>query len=266
MKKIITITIILMTLTACSVFQVEKTESAGTATPPNMPNPAAVDCEIGKQLVIQTAADGSQSIECVDPDGSAPSMPNPASVYCEENGNQLEIQTAADGGQTGVCIFPDGSVCDEWAYFRGECVDPDGSAPSMPNPAAVDCEIGKQLVIQTAADGSQSSECVDLDGSGGYMPPGTTEEIANWWGVIKSTESGAQYDDYFEWQDLRAGHLLWHRFNGSGGTSADQGVARHLARSFISMAHYLAMCLTTTARRSRWIASRLKGNELSHSE
>ena len=40
------------------------------------------------------------------------------------------------------------------------------------------------------------------DGSGGYMPPGTTEEIVDWWGVIKSTEPGAQYDDYFERQDL----------------------------------------------------------------
>ena len=30
------------------------------------------------------------------------------------------------------------------------------------------------------------------------MPPGTTEEIADWWGVIKSTGPGAQYDDYFE--------------------------------------------------------------------
>jgi hypothetical protein len=38
--------------------------------------------------------------------------------------------------------------------------------------------------------------------SGGYMPPGTAEEIIDWWGVIKSTEPGAQYDDYFERQDL----------------------------------------------------------------
>jgi putative hemolysin len=151
MKKIFTITILLMALTACSVFQVQKTESAGTEVLPNMPNPAAVDCEIGKQLVIQTAADGSQSIECVDPDGSA---------------------------------------------------------PSMPNPAAIDCEIGKQLVIKTAADGSQSSECVDPDGSGGYMPPESTEEIANWWGVIKSTGVGAQYDDYFERQDL--GQIIYY--------------------------------------------------------
>jgi hypothetical protein len=34
------------------------------------------------------------------------------------------------------------------------------------------------------------------------MPPGTAEEITDWWGVIKSTPPGAQYDDYFERQDL----------------------------------------------------------------
>lgn len=34
------------------------------------------------------------------------------------------------------------------------------------------------------------------------MPSGSTEEIADWWGVIKSTEPGAEFDDYFERQDL----------------------------------------------------------------
>jgi hypothetical protein len=34
------------------------------------------------------------------------------------------------------------------------------------------------------------------------MPPGATEAIVNWLGVIKSTEPGSQYDDYFERQDL----------------------------------------------------------------
>ncbi|MFZ1401565.1 MAG: hypothetical protein WAW03_00600, partial [Anaerolineae bacterium] len=28
------------------------------------------------------------------------------------------------------------------------------------------------------------------------------EELANWWGVIRSTGPGAQFDDYFERQDL----------------------------------------------------------------
>jgi hypothetical protein len=31
---------------------------------------------------------------------------------------------------------------------------------------------------------------------------GTTDEVSDWWGTIKSTPAGAQYDDYFERQDL----------------------------------------------------------------
>ena len=82
-------------------------------------------------------------------------IPNPASVYCEQNGNKLEIHTAADGSQSGVCVFPDGSTCDEWAYFRGEC----GPAPQKsPTPA-------------TTVEAT-------TDASGGYMPPGTAEEIS----------------------------------------------------------------------------------------
>ncbi len=70
-------------------------------------------------------------------------MPNPASVYCEQQGNKLEIRTAADGSQSGVCIFPDGSECDEWAYFRGECVPPIQSEPTsssteFPTPFPID--------------------------------------------------------------------------------------------------------------------------------
>mgnify|MGYP001037854932 CR=1 FL=1 len=106
-------------------------------------------------------------------------MPNPASLYCEQNGNTLEIRTAADGSQSGVCIFSDGSTCDEWAYFRGEC---GVAATGTPEPVAT-------------ADETANA-------SGGYMPPGTSEPIADWWGVIKSTDAGAQYDDYFERQDL----------------------------------------------------------------
>lgn len=47
---------------------------------------------------------------------------NPASVYCEEHGGKVDIRTAADGSQSGFCMFPDGSECDEWAYYRGECL------------------------------------------------------------------------------------------------------------------------------------------------
>jgi putative hemolysin len=102
-------------------------------------------------------------------------MPNPASVYCTQNGNKSEIHTAADGSQSGVCVFPEGSTCDEWAYFRGECGP---ATQNNPTPA---------MTVEAT-----------IDASGGYMPPGTTEKIADWRGVIKSTEPGAQYDDYFE--------------------------------------------------------------------
>lgn len=106
-------------------------------------------------------------------------MSNPASVYCTQQGNKLEILTVDDGSQSGRCIFPDGSACDEWAYYRGEC-----------GPA----------VIDSTADASGNATSGENPGS--YMPPVSTEAVVDWWGVIKSTESGAQFDDYFERQDL----------------------------------------------------------------
>ena len=115
-------------------------------------------------------------------------MPNPASVYCVQHGNKLEIHTAADGSQSGVCVFPDGSTCDEWAYFRGEC---GLGAQASPTPA-------KTVEPTPKASGGNPEE----HASGGDMPPGTSEEITDWWGIIKRTPSGAQYDDYFERQDL----------------------------------------------------------------
>ena len=115
-------------------------------------------------------------------------MPNPASVYCTQHGNKLEIRTAADGSQSGICVFPDNSTCDEWAYFRGEC---GLAAEKSPTPT-----------ISVVPTSTLSSDDPGGNGSGGYMPPGTAEELTDWWGVIKSTKPGAQYDDYFERQDL----------------------------------------------------------------
>jgi putative hemolysin len=151
MKRTFIFTIILMALTACTSFRVQTSDSAGTEIP-------------------------------------QPNMPNPASVYCEQQGNKLEIQTASDGSQSGVCVFPDGSICDEWAYFRGECPL---AAQKSPTPVIV-------VEATSTASGGNTGE----NASGGYMPPGTSEEIADWWGVIKSNPPGAQYDDYFERQDL----------------------------------------------------------------
>jgi len=128
-----------------------------------------------------------QSSEPAVTDTPPAGMPNPASVFCDQNGNKHEIHITADGSQSGVCLFPDGSTCDEWAYYRGEC----GPAASISPTLAATVEAA------TEASGGAGEQA-----SGGYMPPGTEEEITDWWGVIKSTQPGAQYDDYFERQDL----------------------------------------------------------------
>jgi len=100
-------------------------------------------------------------------------MPNPASVYCVQQGNTLEIRTADDGSQSGICVFSDGSSCDEWAYYRGECRP---AAENSPTPAIV------VEATTTVSDGNTEDNA-----SGGYMPPGTSEEIADWWGSSRAT-------------------------------------------------------------------------------
>jgi putative hemolysin len=154
MKNIFVLTIILIVLTACSAPQTQETPES-------------------------TATDMPQA-----------NMPNPASVYCTQQGNKLEIVTASDSSQSGVCVFPDGSVCDEWAYYRGECGP---AAQKSPTPAM-------NVEATTEANGGTGgSGGTEIIGIGGYMPPGTTDEIADWRGVIKSTQPpGAQFDDYFE--------------------------------------------------------------------
>lgn len=100
MKWILTLTVILMVLTSC--------------TPPQtQPTPPPVSTDVPQ-----------------------PNMPNPASAYCIEQGFKSEIRTAADGSQSGVCIFPDGSECDEWAYFRKECI-PASQTESTSSPTEI---------------------------------------------------------------------------------------------------------------------------------
>ena len=43
---------------------------------------------------------------------------------------------------------------------------------------------------------------VEEQDPGSFMLPGPTEDVVDWWGAIESTESGAQYDDYFKRQDF----------------------------------------------------------------
>ena len=46
---------------------------------------------------------------------------NPASTNCIDKGGELIIKEGEEG-QIGYCLFDDGSECEEWAFFRGECV------------------------------------------------------------------------------------------------------------------------------------------------
>jgi len=68
-------------------------------------------------VVLALAASG-----CANSEARDTGLPNPASVYCEEQGGRLEIRTVTDGAQTGYCLFEDGSECEEWAFYRGECL------------------------------------------------------------------------------------------------------------------------------------------------
>jgi len=188
-----------MTLTACSVFQVQKTESAGTEVLPNMPNPAAVDCEIGKQLVIKTAADGSQSSECVDPDGSGGYMP-PEST--EEIANWWGVIKSTGIGAQYDDYFERQDL-GQIISFGIDAMDPAVQAQIMAlrDSGKIIHLHGTLFSNMPDVNGSQIQVDrieVGVQGAGGYMPPGTSEEIADWRGVIKSTAPGSQYDDYFE--------------------------------------------------------------------
>jgi hypothetical protein len=129
-------------------------------------------------------------------------LPNPASTFCEQQGYMLEIRTAADGSQAGICIFPDGSECDEWAYFRGECV-PASQGGSMPNPASAFCEQqGYKGEIRTASDGSQIGVCIFPDGSecdewaffrGDCTPSGSSEFDSNGWKIYTNDALGYSF-------------------------------------------------------------------------
>lgn len=139
----------LLVLSACSAQTPQPVTATATQDATNIANPASVYCEEqGFELEIRAAQDGGQYSVCMfeddseceewayyrgeckpgDMDVAAPptatpaGIANPASAYCVEKGGASEIRTAEDGSQSGVCIFPDGSECNEWAFFRGECV------------------------------------------------------------------------------------------------------------------------------------------------
>ncbi|NCV63930.1 MAG: DUF333 domain-containing protein [Betaproteobacteria bacterium] len=63
-------------------------------------------------------------------------MANPAAVACASAGG-ISMKTYDSKGEHSMCQLPSGQVCEEWAFFKGECPSSD-SAPSTPpaKPAA----------------------------------------------------------------------------------------------------------------------------------
>lgn len=47
-------------------------------------------------------------------------MANPAAVKCVQDGYKYDIVNT-EQGQSGKCIISEKVICDEWAYYRGEC-------------------------------------------------------------------------------------------------------------------------------------------------
>ena len=98
------------------------------------------------------------------PQATSAAIANPASQNCVKQGGTLEIRDET-GGQVGYCIFADGSECEEWAFFRGECVPGKATSAAIANPASENCvKQGGTLEIRDET-GGQVGYCIFADGS-----------------------------------------------------------------------------------------------------
>lgn len=80
--------------------------------------------EFGSEMACtMMACAEDQAPKCLEyfSTGTTVGLANPASVNCEKNGGTLTISTDSTGAQTGMCTFSNGKVCEEWAFYRGEC-------------------------------------------------------------------------------------------------------------------------------------------------
>jgi putative hemolysin len=80
------------------------------------------DCEKNKCFTDETPVPSVSASQEESQLGGNAQIANPASVNCIDKGGQLEIRTDEAGGQYGVCKFDNGSECEEWKFFREECL------------------------------------------------------------------------------------------------------------------------------------------------
>jgi len=72
---------------------------------------------------VWAAASVCTSMACVAHDFAASdhlAMANPAAVACASAGG-TSVKTYTDKGEQSWCKWPSGQVCEEWAFFKGEC-------------------------------------------------------------------------------------------------------------------------------------------------
>lgn len=86
-------------------------------------------------------------------------VPNPASVYCEEQGGEVVIVTAADGSQSGRCRLPDGTEVDEWEYYRAAQSTTSASTTSASTTSA-STATGFDIYLQAADVGPNCDQVV----------------------------------------------------------------------------------------------------------
>ena len=87
------------------------------------------------------------------------------------------------GVRCGYCIFPDGSECEEWAFFRGECVPGGGYQPLD----AADCAdladaMSKSVGVKVTTGTAAFADYVGGDSGSGCQ--------------ITATGTGADFENY----------------------------------------------------------------------
>jgi putative hemolysin len=88
---------------------------------------------------------------------------NPASVYCESQGGTLSF-VEETAGTKGVCTLSDGTVCDEWAFYRGECPEKEGADTSAV--ASQNDSVSESVVEQPGqidASAGEQAEAAEVD-------------------------------------------------------------------------------------------------------
>jgi len=75
-------------------------------------------CVMACAFVCELAVEDDVIVRAKDEESAQ--VANPASVKCLTDGGDFKLISWPEGTE-GMCIFDKTSVCEEWAYFNGEC-------------------------------------------------------------------------------------------------------------------------------------------------